>query len=270
MTAQQGGREHLYRGLLRLYPADYRARFSDQMVQLFADQKRDVGSFRAWLRAPMDLTTTAIAEHMKGNRTVAHSLDLRPTPLSRVLGAVGVAGGVLLLLGYVELDGWTTDIFNFRLVLFNLGAIAVALASYSWHLALSRPLAHIAAAPAIIANAAYLAFTVKLVAQPGNLGPGDFQPLDLFILATGAMWLSDAWFGLMTLRFGVLNRWSALALMVGSVGAFMGMSVFGLAPSGTFMEKVVLALLALPGFAWILLGVEVAFRRRPAPPAAAG
>jgi hypothetical protein len=57
-------------------------------------------------------------------------------------------------------------------------------------------------------------------------------------------------------------------LVVGSIGAFMGMGVFGIAPSGTFMEKVILALLALPGLAWILLGLEVAFRRRPAPPAA--
>jgi hypothetical protein len=199
---------------------------------------------------------------------MGHSLDIRPTPLSRVLGAIGVVGGVLLLIGYVDLDFWTSDIFNFRLVLFNLGAIAVALASYSWHFAVSRPLAHLTAAPVIVANAAYLVFTVKLVAQPGNLGPGDFQPLNLFILTAAAMWLSDAWFGLMTYRFGVLNRWSALALVVGSIGAFMGMGVFGIAPSGTFMEKVILALLALPGLAWILLGLEVAFRRRPAPPAA--
>jgi hypothetical protein len=34
------------------------------------------------------------------------------------------------------------------------------------------------------------------------------------------------------------------------------------------MEKVILIGVALHGFAWVLLGLELAFRRRPATPAA--
>jgi hypothetical protein len=268
VTSAAGGRERLYRGLLRLYPADYRARYAEQQVQLFADQKRDSGATRAWLRAPIDVLSTAASEHLRRNRTVAHSMTIAPSPAGRLLGLLGVIGGGFLLLGYINLDEWTPDLFNLRLLLFNLGAIAVGLAAYPRHAAVSRPLALAGTIPVVAANLAYLLFTLKLVAQPGQLGPGDYQPVGLFILAAAAMWLTDAWFGLVAVRMNVLNRWSALALLVGSIAAFTGMSNFGLAPSGSLMEKVILIGVALHGFAWVLLGLELAFRRRPATPAA--
>lgn len=269
MTSSAGGRERLYRGLLRLYPADYRVHYSDPMVQLFADQKRQMGAVRAWLQAPIDIVASAVSEHLRRNRTVAHSATIAPSPAGRLLGLVGVIGGGFLLLGYVNLDEWTPDLFNLRLLLFNLGAMAVGLAAYPRHAAVSRPLALAGTIPVVVANAAYLLFTLKLVAQPGELGPGDYQPVGLFILTAAAMWLADAWFGLFALRVGVLNRWSALALLVGSIAAFVGMSNFGLAPSGSLVEKVILIGVALHGFAWVLLGIELALRRRPAPTASA-
>lgn len=268
MTAQPGGHEQLYRGLLRLYPADYRERYSDQMVQLFGDQRRDEGAFRTWLRSSIDLITSAASEHLRRNRTMAQSLTVAPTPASRLLGLLGVLGGGLLLLGFINLDAWTPDLFNLRLLAFNVGAIAIGLAVYPRHALVSRRLALAGSLPVIVANAAYLLFTVVLVAQPGELGPGDYQPINLFIFTAAAMWLSDAWFGLVSLRLRVLNRWSALALLIGSVAAFVGMSNFGLAPTGSLMEKVILVGVAVHGAAWVLLGLEVALRRRPAPPAA--
>lgn len=269
MTSAAGGHERLYRGLLRLYPADYRAHYTDPMVQLFADQKREVGTTRAWLRAPIDVITTAVGEHLRRNRTVAHSMTIAPSPAGRLLGLLGVLGGAFLLLGYINLDEWTPDLFTLRLLLFNLGAIAVGLAAYPRHAAVSRRLALAGTIPVVAANAAYLLFTLKLVAQPGELGPGDYQPVGLFILTAAAMWLADAWFGLVALRAGVLNRWSTLSLLVGSIAAFAGMSNFGLAPSGSLVEKVILIGVALHGFAWVLLGLELALRRRPAPTASA-
>jgi hypothetical protein len=268
VTSAAGGRERLYRGLLRLYPADYRSRYAEQQVQLFTDQKRDAGATRAWLRAPIDVLSTAASEHLRRNRTVAHSMTIAPSPAGRLLGLLGVIGGAFLLLGYINLDEWTPDLFNLRLLLFNLGAIAVGLAAYPRHAAVSRPLALAGSIPVVLANAAYLLFTLKLVAQPGELGPGDYQPIGLFILTAAAMWLADAWFGLVALRAGVLSRWSALALLIGSIAAFAGMSNFGLAPGGSLAEKVILIGVALHGFAWVLLGLELALRRRPAPPAA--
>jgi hypothetical protein len=268
MTAPAGGHERIYRGLLRLYPTEYRRRFGDQMVQLFGDQLRDSG-VRAWLAAPIDVITTAASEHLRRNRTMAHSMTLAPSPAGRLLGLIGILGGGFLLLGYINLDEWTPDLFNLRLLLFNLGAIAVGVAAYPRHAAVSRPLALAGTIPVVVANAAYLLFTVMLVAQPGELGPGDYQPVGLFILTAAAMWLADAWFGLVALRVGILNRWSALALLVGSIAAFVGMGNFGLAPSGSLMEKVILIGVALHGFAWVLLGLELALRRRPAPTASA-
>lgn len=266
MTIGLGRHERVYRTLLRVYPADYRRSFGDQMVQLFGDQIRVEGRARTWMRTVAELPATAISEHLRRNRTMAHSLTLAPTPTSRVLGLLGILGGGFLLLGLLGLDGWASDLFNLRLVLFNLGAIAVAVASYRCHAAASRGLALAGSVPVIVANAAYLAFTLKLVALPGDLGLGDYQPINLFILTAAAMWLSDAWFGLVTMRLGVLSRWSALALVVGSIAAFAGMGNFGLAPSGSVAETIILGGVALQGLAWILLGLDVAFRRRPATP----
>ncbi|HUP83714.1 MAG TPA: hypothetical protein VM284_05960 [Candidatus Limnocylindria bacterium] len=269
MTAPVGGHGRFYRGLLRLYPADYRARFADQMVQLFGDQVRDDGKARSWLKAMVDIPGSALSEHLRRNRSVAHSLTLAPTPAARLLGLLGVLGGAFLLLGFIQLDAWTPDLFNLRLLVFNLGAIAIAIGVHMRQSKAGRLLSLSGAIPVVVANAVYLVFTLMLVAKLGQLGAGDYQPVLLFFLSAAAMWLSDAWFGLVTFRLRVLNRWSALALVIGSLAAFVGMGNFGLAPNGSAMEKIVLTGVALHGAAWILLGLEVALRRRPAPTASA-
>lgn len=266
VTARAGGHERFYRSLLRIYPADYRASYGDDMVQLFGDQLRDArngrstaSSIRVWARALGDLATTAASEHVRRNRTVAQSLVVAPTPVSRILGVLGVIGGAVLLAAFVvEIS---PDVMNLRLVLFNLGAIAVVLAVHTRQSAAGPRLALLGAVPAILTNAAYLILIVRLAAQPGELGPGDYGPLIFYV--SGAMWLSDLWFGLVTFRLGVPSRASSIALIVGSVAAFLGMSVFGLAPAGSLMEKIILSGIALHGVAWILLGLEVALGRRP-------
>lgn len=268
MTAAAGGQHRTYRALLRLFPADYRERYSDQMVQLFGDQVRDQGKARSWFKAMGDIPGSALSEHLRRNRVVAHSMTLAPTPAARLLGLLGVVGGAFLLLGYINLDAWTPDLFNLRLLVFNLGAIAIAIGVHLRQAHAGRLLSLSGAVPVVIANAIYLVFTLFLVAKPGQLGGGDYQPVVLFFLSAAAMWLSDAWFGLVTFRLGVLNRLSALALFIGSTAAFLGMGNFGLAPRDSVLEKVILIGVALHGFAWVLLGLELALKRRPAPPAA--
>jgi hypothetical protein len=98
------------------------------MVQLFRDQLRDEGALTAWVQAIPDLVTTSISERRRRNRTVAQSLTVAPTPVSRVLGLLGVIGGILLLSGFVGAFMDSPDLSASRIALFNIGAIAVAIA----------------------------------------------------------------------------------------------------------------------------------------------
>jgi len=258
MTAPAGGHERVYRSLLRFYPADYRHRFGDEMVQLFGDQLRAAGRTRTWLRTLGDLATTAASEHLRRNRTMAHSVAVAPTPVSRLLGLLGVLGGAVLLAAFVV--GMSPDVMNLRLVLFNVGAIAVVLAVHRVQSPVSPRLALAAAIPALLSNAFYLLLVVRLVAQPGEPGPGDYGVL--FAYGAGAMWLSDLWFGLVTLWLGVVSRIASLALVVGSLFAFIGMGIFVVIEQGTPLETFILGGIAVHGLAWILLGLDVALRRR--------
>ena len=261
MTASPGGHQHLYRGLLRLYPADFRARFSDQMVQLFGDQVRDEGRVRSWLKAMGDIPGSALSEHLRRNRTMAHSLTLAPSPASRILGLLGVIGGALLIAAFaIQI---APDVNWLRLVLFNVGAIAVALGAYRVQASVSPRFAMSATLLVVVANTLYL-LTVS-----GEAAHLDMPRLGMiYTVLGGAMWLSDLYFGIVSLRLGVLNRLASTALIIGAFFAFIGMGIFGLTVEGTLLNTVIMFGFAMQGVAWILLGLEIALKRRPAPPAA--
>jgi hypothetical protein len=264
--------ERLYRGLLHLYPAGFRTRFADDMVQLFGDQMRlartegpPVAVAATWLRAIADLAATAASEHIRRDRTVGHSLSVSPSNFSRVLGLIGVLGGLALLLPFLpvlnsfDLNG---DLFNLRLTLFNIGAIAIVIVVHRRQAPAAPRLALVAAVATITANALYLAATVLLVSRPGQPGPGDFG-LGSFYVGL-ALWLTDAAFGFVTLRLGVLARWGPIALAIGSLLAILGMDRIELtSPTNpTIFGTLALAGIALNGIGWILLGLDVATRRR--------
>jgi len=257
VTPSPGGHERLYRGLLRLYPADYRERYADQMVQLFSDQLRERGG-QAWITAPIDLITSAASERMRRNRTVAQSLTLAPTPLARLLGMLGVLGGALLLAAFmIEI---APDINWLRLALFNIGAIAVAVGAYRLQAPANPRPALWATVLVVVTNALYMltVLAAELVELP-RLGL-------IYVVIGGAMWLSDLCFGVLTFRLGVLSRLAALALVTGSAFAFIGMGVFGLTVPGTMLNAVIMTGLAIHGLGWILLGLDVALRGRRADP----
>jgi len=263
---RDAGHERVYRGLLHLYPAEFRARFSDEMVQLFGDQLNDAriggapgGAARTWLRTLGDLAVTAASEHARRDRTVAHSLAAAPSIASRALGLAGILGGGLLLAAFVV--DIAPDLNPLRLVLFNAGAMAIIIAVHRRQASVAPALALLAAVPALLANAWYLAMVV-LPISPLRPFAGDDG---LVGFAGGvAMWLTDAAFGLLTLRLGVVTRWGALALAIGSVLAFTGMDRLELSPrdNPTIFGPLALAGIALNGIGWILLGLDVATRRR--------
>ncbi len=268
MIPRDAGHERVYRRLLRLYPAEFRARFADEMVQLFSDQLRDArtdglqaGTARTWLSTLGDLAVTAVSEDSRRDRTVGHSLAASPSTSSRMLGLVGILGGAFLLAAFV------IDIapgFNvLRIVLFNVGAMAIVIAVHRRQASASHRLALAAAAPAVLANAWYLAMVLLSIGRPQPPeGDSDFRLVSFF--AGVAMWLTDAAFGLVTLRLGAVARWGALALAIGSVLAFTGMDRLALTSrdNPTIFGPLSLAGMALSGIGWILLGLDIATRRR--------
>ncbi len=258
MIPRNAGHERVYRGLLRLYPAAFRDRFAKEMVQLFSDQLRDARTDGApariastWLKTLGDLAVTAASEHTGRDRTVAHALTISPSNSSRVLGLVGILGGVILIAGFVGAFPWDSpEAVNLRIVLFNVGAIAIVIAVHRRQASVAPVLALLAAVPALLANGWYIAW---LVLSPS----GDFGLIGFF--GGIALWLADAWFGLVTLRLGVVSRLGALALVIGSVLALTGIDRLGLT---TIFGPLSQVGSVLNGLGWILLGLDVAIRRR--------
>jgi hypothetical protein len=263
MTIRSGIEERVYRGMLLLYPADFRDRFAGEMVQLFHDKLRDAragrgsgGAAGAWLRLLGDVAATAALERMRRNRTVAHSLNVAaPLPV-RVLGIAGIIGGAVLLAAFVV--PIPADLEALRIVMFNLGAMAVVLAVHARQAAVARSVSLVGSIPALLANAWYI---VIIVMDLGRTEPfaGRFG---LMFWSGMALWLTDTWFGIVALRLGAVSRLGALALSVGAPLAFTGISSLDLGSTifGTLSQVGIVTM----GIGWILLGFD-AMRRRAAP-----
>ena len=177
---------------------------------------------------------------------------------TRLLGVTGVLGGLGLLAAFViDIPStWNTA----RLVLFCAGAIAIAVATYGRHAAVSKPLALAATIPLVVANGAWIAWILLALGRERPFA-GDFGLVGFWVAL--AVWLADAWFGIVALRLGVLWRWAAVALAIGSLLAILGMDRLGLTSGSdpTAFGTVALAGIALNGIAWVLLGLELAVPR---------
>lgn len=276
MNRPAASHEWAYRGLLRLYPAAFRNRYSDEMVQLFSDQLRDArsagtpaGAVRTWMRTLGDLAVTAVSEHTRRDRSVAHSLAA-PSPLNRALGVLGILGGLVLVAALVPNLPWSWAVFNLRLVLFEAGAIAVIVAVHGLQASRGRWPSLIVSASAVLANAWHMAMSIMFVNRPQPPAPDpEFRPL--YALAATALWLANAAFGLVALRLGVVSRWAALVLTVGSLLAASGVSGLGFTrgPYADVIANFTVAGIVLVGVGWVLLGIDLATRRRVQEPAGA-
>jgi hypothetical protein len=194
------------------------------------------------------------------------SATVPPGSLARALGAAGVLGGLVLLAAFVS--DIRPDLNWIRLVLFNIGAIAIGIA-----LSLSstgpRAAVVLTASVVILTNAAHLGMTVLSLGVERPFA-GDFGLV--FFLITAAMWLSDAAFGAVlasrrTLPGGLGARLGAIALAVGSLLAIIGMDRIGLVSPDreSIFKTLALVGIFLNGLAWIVLGLGVAFGRRALP-----
>ena len=277
MRRAEASPARIYRRLLALYPPEFRARYADEMVQLFADQLLDArrgrapgGVARTWLRALRDVAVTAASERAGRDRTLAHSLAESPSSSTRLLGIVGILGGLVLVAAFLPNLPWTPELTGLRIVLFNAGAIAIAFAVHRRQAPISRRLSLAVAVAVILANAWYLGTVVLSIGrpQPPDADP-EFRLVGFF--AGVAMWWADAAFGLVAWRLRAVTRWGAAALAIGSILAFTGMDRLELVRGelAWFFTPAALFGVALNGLGWILLGSDVAFRRRrtPTPPA---
>ena len=264
MISPDRAHERVYRWLLHVYPAQFRARFEGDLVQLFGDRLRDARSSGAsggvvvtWLRTLGDLVMTAASEHARRDRTVAHSLPASsPSTASRALGLAGILGGAVLLAAF--LFEISPELNAVRIYLFLIGAMAIVIGVHRRQASVAPTVALLGAVPALLANAWYLAMMVLATGRPQPFA-GDFGLV--FFAAGVAMWLTAAAFGLVTLRLGVVTRWGALALASGSVLAFTGID--RLALTSTIFGPLSQVGIALAGIGWILLGLDLATRRRP-------
>jgi hypothetical protein len=265
MSAPVGTHERVYRWLIRAYPAAFRQRFGDEMVQLFGDELR-FGRGRPrgiilalWYRTLVDLAVTSVSE-----RAAAHRALPPPPRAIRALGLFGVVGGVLLAAAFVPALPWTQELFNLRLVVFNLGAIAIAIAVHRRQAPKARTLSIVGTLPVVVANGSYLGLLLLEWTQPNPYGGFGIE----FVYAGTALWAADAWFGLVAARLGTVTRWGALAVAVGAGLTSLGMGNLGLVdgPYGAFFGPAALFGIGLLGIGWILLGIDIAFRRVPAHP----
>lgn len=177
-----------------------------------------------------------------------------PTGSTRLLGLAGILGGAVLLAAFVvEIP---PDLNGARLVIFNLGAIAVVVALQGRQVAGSRTVFRVASIAAVVANAWHLSMVVISIGR-ANPFAGDFGLV--FFYAAMAMWLADAAFGVAALRSGVASRWGPTALAIGSVLAIAGMDRLGLtsAADPTIFGVLALTGVALNGLGWILLGLDI-------------
>jgi hypothetical protein len=174
----------------------------------------------------------------------------------RLLGVLGILGGAILLVAFLPSIGIPRDLNAWRLVLYNLGAIAIAVAALRVGALGSATWAWSSAIAVIATNAAYLGFTLVATTRAAPFA-GEFG-LAWDVVAF-LMWLSDGWLGLALVRAGRLTRWGAAALAIGSPLAILGMSRLELTSPAdpTIFEPIALAGLALNGLGWILLGLDL-------------
>lgn len=264
----------LYRALLTLYPAAFRARFGDEMVQLFADQLRDArvagsptGVAGTWFRSLGDVVSSALSERLSEDRLVAHSLTA-PSASTRLLGIAGVIGGLAVLAAFIvqqlifEDQPWLITV---RLLLFSVGAIAVVIGLRRRRPETSRvgALESTVGWATILANAWHAGMVLLPVVGWAPFAGDNHM---VAFLAGLALWIADAMFGFVVARHGGFRRGAGLTLALGSILALLGIDRLGLASGDMAALFGPLALVGqgLGGFGWLFLGYDLATRLDPA------
>lgn len=175
-----------------------------------------------------------------------------------MLGLAGVLGGLGVLAAFV-ID-IPPDVNQIRVAGFSLTPIAVAVA-VALRQSGARGTVLAGTVPVVAANTAALVWALLAIGRDSPFA-GDFGLVGFWISVSA--WVADAWFGVVLLRLRAVWRPAALALAVGAPMAITGIDRLRLTSEAnpTVFGSIALAGIALTGFAWVLLGIEVAVARR--------
>jgi hypothetical protein len=251
------------------------------MVQLFSDQLRDARAGRAagalaitWIRTLTDLATSAVGEHLRKDRTMTHSLaTFEPTRSMRLLGLVGLAGGILLLWAFVSFNPFHEGAANFvRLLVFSLGGAAIALAFYGRQATVS-PILTLTVTGLVVISGVWYAAWLLLAENVDSPSSGTFGVINF--VAGVSLWVSAAVYGAAMLKIGAawrgMSKWGAVAtrlgatVLIGSAVAWLGLDRLGLVgtvPYGHFLGDLAVIGVTLNGLGWTLLGAVLVFGGR--------
>jgi hypothetical protein len=240
--------------LVRLYPADWRARYGDEFEALLDER----------LLGPFDVVDVALSAFDARLRSRGASVAGDPpggfAMTLRVGGYAAIVGGILYTFSLAgsaitHSDNGQPWIFG---LLASLFALIVAMVGLSAVQARREPgLIWAAVAIPVIGAAVSILGLIGMLALGDRPFLGDMSPWSIWLLGTLALVVGSGLFALATLRIPSLSRLSAALLAVGAVAVVPLMAgvvtVNGPGdPSGAF------ALLAIFAFAagWVGLGVS--------------
>lgn len=193
----------------------------------------------------------------------------------RLLGLVGLAGGILLLWAFISFEPFETRAANMaRLITFALGGAAVAIAFYRRQARVARSLAFVTAGAVVVSGVAYATWVVLALWVESPFS-GTFGALNFW--SNVALWLTAAVYGAAMLQIGSawqgMPRWLGVATRLGAIAllgssfAWTGDDRLGLVDSeqyGQMWSKIALTGVFLSGAGWAILGAVLALGNRSA------
>lgn len=253
------------RWLVRLYPADWRARYGDEFLDLLESRPLN-------LRSVADVVFGALDAHLDPQLVGDPLLNPRLPTSTRLLGVAAMGSGGYVILGILFFMGisfstvnaatvggvapfaevaWTEPFGSFRLAMFAPLALGGMIGVHRRHVARAPALAWAALAPAII-----FAGLATPNILPEGTGLMTFHTGQAGFILNAGFWISAAGFGLVAAMIGVAPRLGTLSMAVGAPMAMIGM--FDLTG---FWFLVAEAGVVIFGFGLIWLGIDLVLRR---------
>jgi hypothetical protein len=243
------------RWLVRLYPADWRARYGEEFLDLLESRPLT-------LRAVADVLRGALDAHLDPQLVGDPLLNPRLPTSTRLLGVAAMGSGGYVILGILFSMGvshstpfaevaWTEPFGSFRLAMFAPLALGGMIGVHRRHVARAPALAWSGLAPAVI----FAGMASPNILPDGN-GLMTFHTGQAGFILNAGFWVSAVGFGVVAAVIGVAPRLGTLSMAAGAPTAMIGM--FG--PTG-FWFLVAQAGVVIFGFGLIWLGIDLVLRR---------